>query len=112
MVRYTLVALLLSSAAAYAADGKEETCKYQGQVIKAIQDARLDRVKAKDLEEYLLANEPTWPENYNAAITHFAPVVYGAKKRDLKKIDLGAQVEQQCLDNWDQIQEMQKSASN
>ena len=54
MVRHTLVALMLSSAAAYAADGKEETCKYQGQVIKAIQDARLDRVKAKDLEEYLV----------------------------------------------------------
>ncbi len=111
MVRYTLMALLIGSAA-YAEDGKEDVCKYQGAVMGAIQEARLGRVKEKDLEAYLLANEPSWPENYNVAIAQFAPVVYGAKKRDLKKVDLGAQVEQQCLDNWDKIQEMTKSVSN
>ncbi|MFY0617888.1 hypothetical protein [Shimia sp.] len=111
MVRYTLAALLLSSAA-YAADGKEEVCKYQGEIMKAIQDARLDRVKLDDLEAYLLENEPSWPENYNVVITQFAPIVYEAKRRDLKKVDLGVQLETQCLDNWDQIQEMQKSVSN
>ena len=112
MVRYFLVALMLGNAA-YAADGKEDVCKYQGAVMKAIQDARLEhRVKQADLEEYLLANEPSWPENYNVAIAQFAPIVYGARKRDLKKVDLGAQLEQQCLDNWDKIQEMQKSVSN
>ena len=111
MVRYTLVALVVGTAA-HAADGKEDVGKYQGAVMSAIQEARLDRVKADKLEAHLLENEPSWPESYNVAIQQFAPVVYGAKRRDLKNVDLGAQVEQQCLDNWDKIQEMTKSASN
>jgi hypothetical protein len=94
------------------AGSKEEVCGYQGAVIKAIQEARLDRVKERDLKAYLLENNPSWPEAYNVAIPQFAPIVYEAKKRDLKKVDLGAQIEQQCLDNWDKIQEMQKSVSN
>lgn len=111
MVRYSLLALMMMSGAAYAADGKEDVCKYQGAVMKAIQEARLDRVKADNLEAHLLANDPSWPPNYNIAIEQFAPIVYGAKRRDLKKVDLGAQIEQQCLDNWEKIQEMQKSVS-
>ncbi|WP_422049527.1 hypothetical protein [Shimia sp.] len=115
MVRYILAFAALGpmmGTAAFAADNKEEVCGYQGAVMTAIQEARLDRVKERDLQEHLKANNPSWPESYNVAIPQFAPIVYEAKRRDLKKIDLGAQIEQQCLDNWDQIQELQKSVSN
>lgn len=112
MVRFMLAALLMSSAAHATEAAKEEVCKYQGAVIKAVQEARLDRVKEADLEAYLLDNDPSWPENYNIAISKFAPIVYAAKRRDLKQVDLGQEIEQQCLDNWDKIQEMQRSLSN
>lgn len=111
MVRFTLVAMLLGTAA-FAEDGKEDVCKYQGAVMSAIQEARLDRVKMEDLPTHFEEIGASWPENYNVAIGQFAPIVYGAKKRDLKKVDLGAQLETQCLENWDQIQQMKKTVTN
>lgn len=111
MVRYVMIACLMATSAS-AQDSKEDSCKYQGQVMAAVQQARLDRVREADVEQHILQSEATWPERYNGAITHFAPVVYGAKRRDLKRVDLGAQIEAQCLENWDTIQEMKKSVGN
>ncbi|MGR3760171.1 hypothetical protein ACUXV3_08550 [Roseobacteraceae bacterium NS-SX3] len=107
MIRIALAAALLA-APAYAAETKEESCKYQGQVMAAVQQARLDRVKQDAVEETILAAGPEWPAQYSAAIPQLTAHVYAMKMRDLKKADLGAAFEQQCLTHWDQIQAMQK----
>ncbi|MBO9472573.1 hypothetical protein J7413_03395 [Shimia sp. R10_1] len=111
MIRYVL-AFALMGTLAQAADNREEVCSQQGTVMSAIQEARLDRVRESKLEAHLLENNPGWPDSYKVAIQQFAPIVYAAKRKDLKNVDLGAQITQQCLDNWDKIQEMQKSVSN
>ncbi len=111
MIRYVLAFALLGTAA-QAAGNKEEVCGQQGVLMSAIQEARLDRVRESKLEAHLYEANPSWPESYKVAISQLAPLVYAAKRKDLKNIDLGAQIEQQCLDNWEKIQEMQKSVSN
>jgi methylthioribose-1-phosphate isomerase len=91
-----------------AAEKKEESCKYQGQVMAAVQAARMDRVKQEKVEEVILASDPEWPEQYSKAIPQLTAHVYAIKRRDLRNADLGAILEQQCLENWDQIQAMTK----
>lgn len=107
MIRIFLVAALLA-APAYASETKEESCKYQGQVMAAVQQARLDRVPQEEVEQAILASGPEWPEAYSNAIPQLSAHVYAMKRRDLRNADLGAIFEQQCLENWDRIQEMQK----
>lgn len=107
MIRITLTAVLLA-APAYAAEKKEESCKYQGQVMAAVQAARLGRVKQADVEQVILDSEPDWPVRYSKAIPQLVTHVYAMKRRDLKSTELGPFLEQQCLKNWDQIQAMQQ----
>lgn len=102
-----LLAVFLA-APVQAAENKEESCKYQGQVMAAVQAARMDRVKLEKVEEVILASGPDWPEQYSKAIPQLAQHVYAMKRRDLRNADLGAVFEQQCLENWDQIQAMTK----
>lgn len=75
----------------------EESCGYQAAVVAAVQQARRDRVKERDLTETLIAAEPTWPENYNAAIPLVAPWIYEQKMKVIRKEDLGAVWKEQCL---------------
>ncbi|MCL6284755.1 hypothetical protein M3P21_14555 [Ruegeria sp. 2012CJ41-6] len=116
MIRYVFVAALLATPVlatqALAKETKEQSCGYQAQVIQAIQKARLDRVKEADVAATIAASNPTWPAKYSAAIPQFVPWVYSQKKRDLRKTDLGAQLQVQCLENWDKIQKMQKQLKN
>ncbi|WP_424979412.1 hypothetical protein [Leisingera sp. S232] len=107
MIRIAFAAALLA-APAYASETKEQSCKYQGQVMAAVQQARLDRVKQEEVEQVILDSEPEWPDAYSNAIPQLASHVYTLKRRDLKTTDLGALFEEQCLQNWDQIQAMQK----
>jgi len=107
MIRIALAVAVLA-APVYASETKEESCKFQGQVMAAVQQARLDRVKQEDVEQVILDSEHDWPEAYSNAIPQLASHVYSMTRRDLKNIDLGAVFEQQCLQNWDQIQAMQK----
>lgn len=98
--RFSLSAALLSAVIAApvaAAETAEETCGYQAEVVAAIQQARLDRVKERELGEILTAAEPSWPENYNAAIPLIAPWIYDQKMKVIRKEDLGAVWEEQCL---------------
>ncbi|MDE4274316.1 hypothetical protein PXK58_08320 [Phaeobacter gallaeciensis] len=101
-----LAALL--AAPSYAAESKEESCKFQGQVMAAVQQARMDRVRQEKVEQTILADNPEWPEQYSKAIPQLTAHVYSMKRRDLRKVDLGATFEEQCLENWDQIQAMKK----
>lgn len=111
MIRLAIVACFLSTPL-LAAETKEESCGYQAQVVSAIQKARLDRVKKENVAATIAASNPPWPDNYNAAIPQLTNFVYDQKRRDLKKTDLGANLQKQCLENWDKIQEMQKQLKN
>jgi hypothetical protein len=75
---------------------KVESCGHQAMVVAAIQQARLDRVKERKVQEHLLANA-TWPEQYNTAIPLLTPWVYEMKMREVRKKDLGAAWTELCL---------------
>lgn len=96
MLRIALAATLLATPLA-AAETKEQSCKYQAEVVAAIQKARLDRVKERDVPQAVAEAGPTWPENYNAAIPLITPWVYEQKMRDIRKKDLGAAWMELCL---------------
>lgn len=93
------IALSLLAAPAWAADSKEASCGYQAQVVAAIQKARLDRVKERDVPEAIAASNPTWPENYNAAIPLITPWVYEKKMREVRENDLSNAWNEVCLAN-------------
>jgi hypothetical protein len=99
MTRFSLFATLCVFASpTLAADlSKEADCGYQSDVVAAIQAARLERVKEADLADAVAATNPTWPENYNNAVTVLAGPIYDLKRRDLKKVDLGEQWKEACL---------------
>lgn len=97
MVRVFLsaVAVTLAASGAQAAD-KAEVCGYQADVVKAIQQARLDRVRERKVQEYVLENA-TWPENFNTAIPLLTPWVYEMKMRDVRGQDLAEAWTELCL---------------
>ncbi len=101
--------LTFSMQSASAQDSKEDSCRYQGAVMAAVQDARMTRVKQEKAEANILESEPDWPAQYSKAIPQLVEHVYAMKRRDLRNIDLGAVFEEQCLSNWDQIQQLQKN---
>ena len=69
-------------------------------------------ISADRVTETLMAANPSWPEGAANAIPALTEYVYGIKRRDLKQVDLGATTKQQCLDNWEQLQELKKTVSN
>lgn len=75
----------------------EDSCGYQADVVAAIQAARRDRVKERALSDTLIAAEPDWPDNYNAAIPLIAPWVYEMKMKVIRNEDLGAVWKERCL---------------
>jgi len=96
MIRLVLAAALLASPVA-AADTKEESCGYQAQVVGAVQQARLDRVKERDVAQAVAETNPTWPENYNNAIPLITPWVYQQKMSVLRKESLSDAWLELCL---------------
>ena len=98
MIRPALVLALLATPA-LAEDSKGVSCGYQAQVVAAIQQARLDRVKERDVPEAIAASNPTWPENYNAAIPLITPWVYEKKMRVVRQNDLSEAWKEVCLAN-------------
>ena len=96
MFRYALAFALVASPV-LAADSKTQSCDYQAQIVAAIQQARLDRVKERDVAKAVAATNPTWPENYNAAIPIMTPWVYEQKMRDIRKKDLSAAWKELCV---------------
>lgn len=107
MTRFTPVAcalalgLALTTAAQADEVTKEEYCAQTASVVSAIQQARLDRVKERDVRDTILATDPAWPDNYDNAIVQMTPWVYEQKMRDVRKNDLGAVWSEVCLANWD-----------
>jgi hypothetical protein len=82
---------------ALAQDDKEQSCAYQAQVVTAIQEARKDRVRERDLAQAIADSEPDWPDNYNNAIPLIAPWVYEQPMKVIRNEDLGAAWLELCL---------------
>lgn len=87
----------LAAAPVSAASEKEVSCTYQSQVVAAIQNARLDRVRERDVPAAVAATNPTWPEPYNNAIPLIAPWVYEQKMKDLRSQNLGEVWMELCI---------------
>jgi len=105
-------ALLMTSGPAHAASEKEADCQFQANLLSAVQQARLNGVAKANLTIVMKASNPGLSDTVLATIPAIGEHVYGIKRRDLKKIDLGATTKTQCLENWDQIQEMKKTITN
>lgn len=114
MIRLAMIAFLLATPAFSAEDveTKEVSCGYQADVVAAIQKARLDRVRESKVGEKIAASDPQWPEKYNAAIPQLTAWIYEQKRRDLRKVDLAEQLREQCIENWDAIQEATRDLNN
>ena len=93
------LALIASLAATplMAADTPEQSCAYQADIVAAVQQARKDRVKERDVPGAIAATNPDWPDNYNAAIPLVTPWVYEQKMKVIRKEDLGAAWKELCL---------------
>ncbi|KIN63983.1 hypothetical protein Z946_2866 [Sulfitobacter noctilucicola] len=92
----TVIAAALAGPLMAQSSEKETQCGYQAEVVKAIQQARLDRVRERKVQEHVLA-VATWPDNYNTAIPLLTPWVYEMKMRDVRKQDLAAAWTELCL---------------
>ena len=97
MLRPSAIALTLLLPLSVQAQSKQEDCGYQGQVAKAIQDARLARVKEGDVASHIAAQSPSWPDKYNTAIPLMTPWVYEQRMRDLRREDLGVLWTTMCM---------------
>ena len=115
MMRFGLVvafAVLSTSVVAQEVDEAKKLadCQLQGALIGAVQTARLDRVRKGDVTNVIMGANPTWPTGLADAIPTIAEYVYSLKRRDLRQVDLATQTTVQCLENYDQIQELSKTA--
>ncbi len=100
MIRTALVlATLVAATPALADDAakKAESCAYQADVVAAVQQARRDRVKERDVQAHILAQAPDWPEKYNNTIPLIAPWVYEQKRKVIRNEDLAAAWNELCL---------------
>lgn len=96
MIRLAFAAVVFATPV-LAAETKEQSCDYQAQVVAAIQQARLDKVKERKVAEAIAETEPTWPESYNNAIPLIAPWVYEQKMKVIREEDLSAVWAELCL---------------
>lgn len=98
MLRFTVaISLAVFAAPAFAQSEKDQNCGYQAQVVSAVQQARLDRVKERDVQKVILGSDPSWPRNFNAAIPLIAPWVYELPMDQVRDNDLGDIWRANCL---------------
>ena len=108
MFRTALAFILCLGATPSFAQSKDETCALQGDVVGAIQQARLDRVNRDQVVPTLVAANPEW-DKMSAAMPQMVEWIYSLKRRDLRGVELGPVAQAQCLENWDQIQALTKN---
>ncbi|MFK7835372.1 MAG: hypothetical protein AB8B60_04065 [Sulfitobacter sp.] len=93
----TVMALgMVAPIGAEASSDKAVSCGHQAEVVAAIQQARLDRVKERKVQAHVMENA-TWPDNFNTAIPLLTPWVYEMKMRDVREADLAAAWTELCL---------------
>ncbi len=89
-------ALTMTSGPSFAQSKKEIDCGHQAAVVGAVRQARIERVKEREVPAYV-AEFATWPKSYNTAVPLVTPWVYEMKMRDVKKDDLAAAWNELCL---------------
>ena len=104
LMRFALAVSMCALAFPATAKSKEEVCALQAEVVSAIQQARLDRVRQDEVVPTLMAANPEWPEAMSDAMPQTVEWVYGIRRRDLRKVELGPVSEAQCLENWEKLQ--------
>lgn len=92
-----VVTLVGASAPVFAATAAEKDCAFQADVVNAVRQARIDRIKERKVPAHVATTAPAWPEKYNAVVPLVAPWVYEMKMRDVKANDLGAAWKEMCL---------------
>ncbi|AXI45947.1 hypothetical protein C1J03_07875 [Sulfitobacter sp. SK012] len=101
MVRFVKFAvvccLALPAAPLLAASAKETDCAYQGNVVEAVRQARIARVRERSVPEHIAKTQPTWPEKYNAVIPLVAPWIYEMRMKEVRTTDLQAGWKELCL---------------
>lgn len=98
MIRFVFfAAVALFATPVLAQDSKQQSCEYQAQVVGAIQQARLDRVKERDVQDHIVAQNPEWPDQYNNAIPLITPWVYQQKRLVLRNESLSEAWSELCL---------------
>ena len=98
MLRYSVAVILAVSALpAFAQSEKEISCGYQAEVVAAVQQARLDRVKERDVQDKIVDGTQTWPRKFNAAIPLVTPWVFGLPMDQVRDNDLGEVWDELCL---------------
>ncbi|MGC3936445.1 hypothetical protein ACOTTU_01420 [Roseobacter sp. EG26] len=97
MLRYvSAFVFLLTASPVLAQDDKEVLCGHQADIVAAIAQARLDRVSERKLPQ-ALAENATWPANYNGMIPVLAPHMYGLKRKELRNTDWRSATFEQCM---------------
>lgn len=98
MIRVLSAVLCVAAASpAFADAAKEKDCGYQGDVVAAVQAARVARVGERKVVEHIAETAPEWPEKYNAVVPLVAPWIYGMPIADVKTADLSAAWQELCL---------------
>jgi DNA-binding transcriptional regulator YdaS (Cro superfamily) len=105
-----LAALVAVSGPALAQSEKDRTCEIQGNLMAAIQQARLQGVSQEKLAPTIKARNPGLTPAVVETIPALGQHVYAIELAELRKVKLGAVTRAQCLANWDQIQAMAKKA--
>ncbi len=98
MIRiFTVMAALAAGLPAHADAAKEADCGYQGDVVAAVQAARVARVGEREVVAHVAGTGPAWPEKYNAVVPLVTPWVYGMKMSEVRSADLAAAWKELCV---------------
>ena len=98
MTRIALITVCaLLAAPGFAQSDKDLDCTYQAQVVEAVRQARIDRVKERDVGDTVLSAGATWAESCSSAIPLVTPWIYDMRRRDVIKQDLAAAWKELCL---------------
>lgn len=93
----SLIACAALASPVVAATAKEKDCGYQGDVVAAVQAARVARVGERKVPAYVAKNAPDLPEKYNAVVPLVTPWVYSMNMAEVKSADLAGAWKELCL---------------
>jgi len=86
----------LSAAPVWAQTEKEQDCFYQASVVAQIQNARMAKVKQKNVAAHIAETEQSWPEKYNNLVPLLSPWVYDERHGDISDKNLATAWQELC----------------
>ncbi len=87
-------------------------CELSANMIGAVQQARLDRVRKGRAAAKVMNANAAWPDSVKTALPTIVEFVYGLPRKDLTTQDLRETTRVQCLQQYEQVQGLTGSASN